>query len=366
MTPRTLRAWAWLHKWSSLVSTVFLLLLCLTGLPLVFHHQIDEWTGAVVVAPKMRADAPRVDLDQVMRVATARFPSKVGMFVSQEPGDDTVWFVTLGDTPTAAGGLKQVAVDARTGAVLAEPGIDSGVMGVIHSLHVDLFAGQAGKLFLGFMGLLMLVAVVSGVVLYAPFMRKLRFGEVRRDRSARVKWLDLHNMLGIVTLTWTLVVGATGIVNTWADLVIEHWRNEQMAALLAPYRGMPPVAQPGSLEKAFAAARVREPGTTVAFIAFPGTSFSSPHHYGVFMRGDTALTARLLKPVLVDAVTGEVSASRPPPWYMDALLLSQPLHFGDYAGVPMQGLWALLDVATIVVLGSGLYLWIAKRRGAAR
>jgi uncharacterized iron-regulated membrane protein len=84
------------------------------------------------------------------------------------------------------------------------------------------------------MGLLMLVAIVSGVVLYAPFMRKLRFGEVRRERSARVKWLDLHNLLGIVTLTWAIVVGATGIVNTWADLVIEHWRNDQVADMLAP------------------------------------------------------------------------------------------------------------------------------------
>jgi uncharacterized iron-regulated membrane protein len=135
-----------------------------------------------------------------------------------------------------------------------------------------------------------------------------------------------------------------------------------MAELLAPYRGMPPMAQAGSLEKAFAAARVREPDMKVAFIAFPGTSFSSPHHYGVFMRGGEALTARLLKPVLVDAVTSEVSASRPPPWYMNALLLSQPLHFGDYAGVPLQWLWALLDVATIVVLASGLTLWIVKGR----
>ena len=50
------------------------------------------------------------------------------------------------------------------------------------------------------MGLLLLVAIVTGVVLYAPFMRKLAFGEVRRDRSTRVKWLDLHNLLGIVTL----------------------------------------------------------------------------------------------------------------------------------------------------------------------
>ena len=365
MRPGTLRVWSWLHKWSSLVSTVFLLVLCLTGLPLVFHHQIGAWLGTEVVSPTMRAGAPRVTLDQVMAVARTRFPSKVGMYVSQEPDDDTVWFVTMGDTPTSATGLKQVAVDARTGAPLAEPKLDAGVMAVIHTIHVELFAGEWGKLFLGFMGLLMLVAIVSGVVLYAPFMRKLRFGDVRRDRSTRVKWLDLHNLLGIVTLTWAIVVGATGVINTWADLVITHWRNDQVADMLAHYRGLPPVTRLGSLEKAFANARARQPDMKIAFIAFPGTAFSSEHHYGVFLRGRTALTARLFKPVLVDAITGEVSASREPPWYMNALLLSQPLHFGDYGGVPMQWLWAMLDVLTIVVLGSGLYLWLGKR-GPAR
>ncbi len=360
MKPGTLRVWSWLHKWSSIVSTLFLFVLCLTGLPLIFHHQIGAWLGEEVVSPTLRADAPRATLDQVMAAAKSRFPSKVGMYVSQEPDDTTIWYVTMGDSPTASTDLKQVAVDARTGLPLAEPKIDTGVMAVIHTLHVELFAGEYGKLFLGLMGLLMLVAIVSGVVLYAPFMRKLRFGEVRRDRSARVKWLDLHNLLGIVTLTWAIVVGATGVINTWADLVITHWRNDQVADMLAHYRDMPPVTQLGSLEKAFANARTRLPDMKIAFIAFPGTAFSSEHHYGVFMRGRTALTERLFKPVLVDAVTGEVSASREPPWYMNALLLSQPLHFGDYGGVPMQWLWALLDVLTLVVLGSGLYLWLGK------
>lgn len=44
------------------------------------------------------------------------------------------------------------------------------------------------------------------------------------------------------------------------------------------------------------------------------------------------------------------------------LALSQPLHFGDYGGLPLKLLWALLDLLTIVVLASGLYLWIARRK----
>mgnify|MGYP003348293988 CR=1 FL=1 len=34
--------------------------------------------------------------------------------------------------------------------------------------------------------------------------------------------------------------------------------------------------------------------------------------------------------------------------------------------MPMKILWALLDLATIVVLGSGLYLWIRKPAGARK
>jgi uncharacterized iron-regulated membrane protein len=47
----TLRRWGWVHKWSSLVSTLFILLLCLTGLPLIFSHEIEHLTGNEIEAP---------------------------------------------------------------------------------------------------------------------------------------------------------------------------------------------------------------------------------------------------------------------------------------------------------------------------
>ena len=53
------------------------------------------------------------------------------------------------------------------------------------------------------------------------------------------------------------------------------------------------------------------------------------------------------------------------PWYMTALLLSQPLHFGDYGGLPLKILWALLDIIAIIVLVSGLQLWWLRRRRTA-
>jgi uncharacterized iron-regulated membrane protein len=80
------------------------------------------------------------------------------------------------------------------------------------------------------------------------------------------------------------------------------------------------------------------------------------------MRGSTPFTSRLLTPVLIDADTSNVVDQRELPWYATLLLLSQPLHFGDYGGMPLKVLWALLDVLAIVVLGSGVYLWLQKWR----
>lgn len=362
MTAKSLRIWTWLHTWSSLVCTAFMLLLCLTGLPLIFHHEIGHLLGTEVEAPPMPADAPRASMDAVLAGAQARAPGLVPTFLFQEPDEADLWQAGFAPTPMAQEGNKFVVVDARTGQALGEPPAEEGFIYVMFKLHVDLFAGLPGKLFLGLMGLLMVVAIVSGVVLYAPFMRKLPFGAVRRDRSPRLKWLDLHNLLGVVTLSWALVVGLTGVINTWADLVIKLWQYDQLTAVLAPYQQLPPPASLSSVQAAVATAQRAEPGMRVGFIAFPGTQLSSPHHYAVFMRGTEAVSARLFKPILIDARSGAVTAVLDLPWYVTALLVSQPLHFGDYGGRPLQILWAVLDVITIIVLGSGLYLWFSRRR----
>jgi len=238
-------------------------------------------------------------------------------------------------------------------------------MSLMFHLHVDLYAGLWDKPFLGFMGLLLILAVVSGVVLYAPFTRKLAFGTVRHERSRRVRWLDLHNVLGIVTLVWLLVVGTTGVINTWADLLLKAWQKTELAEITAPYAGLSPVTKLGSMSQMIAAAESAAPGMQVKYVAFPGTKFATPHHYIAFMQGTTPLTSRLQKPVLIDAQTGAVTASPDLPWYMVALRVSQPLHFGDYGGQALKLLWALLDIATIVVLITGLYLWLKRGKAAA-
>ncbi|TWT14796.1 PepSY domain-containing protein [Reyranella sp. CPCC 100927] len=362
MSPGAIRKWSWVHKWSSLVCTAFLLLLCITGLPLIFHEEIEHLLGDKPEPPAMAADTPKASLDRVIAAGLERRPGQVVQFLVWDPDEPNVVILSIAKTLVEPFDKGHVMIfDARTAALLMEPGSRLGFMDIMLSLHVDMFAGLPGKLFLGLMGILFVVAIVSGVVLYAPFMRKLPFGTVRREKTSRTRWLDLHNLLGVVTVGWVLVVGGTGVINTWADLLIQLWRFDQLGDMVKPYAGQPPVDKPGSLDKAMVTAQGAAPGMQPSFVAFPGTLFSSGHHYMVAMRGEEALTKRLIQPVLVDARTAGLTDTRKMPWYITALLVSQPLHFGDYGGLPLKIVWALLDIVSIVVLGSGLYLWIARR-----
>ncbi|KPY25160.1 PepSY-associated TM helix domain-containing protein [Pseudomonas syringae] len=365
MKSQTVRRWSIVHTWSSLICTLFLLMLAVTGLPLIFHHEIDHLLGDAPHYREMPADTPRLDLEQLARAAEAHRPGEVMQYFGWDDEDPNgVMAITAATAGTEPNSSHTFALDARTGEALEMPSANGGFMMVMLRLHVDMYANLPGKLLLAFMGLLFLVAIVSGTVLYAPFMRKLEFGQVRVNKSRRTRWLDLHNLIGVVTLTWALVVGVTGVISACADLLIASWRNDALATMIAPYKDAPPLTQRAPATRLLEIAESAAPGMQADFIAFPGTRFSSEHHYAVFLKGNTHLTAHLATPVLIDAQTLQVTAVVERPWYMDALGMSQPLHFGDYGGMPMKILWAVLDVLTIIVLGSGVYLWWVRRRAA--
>lgn len=366
MSRGAIRAWYLAHKWTSLTCTLFVLMLCVTGLPLIFHDEIDAATGHGVhgiVGRGSSGEGPGlVALDTMLAKALAARPGDVPLFMAFD-NDRPVMTITTGPRADAPGSDMHLQLFNReTGGTIGADG--GGITDFLLQLHTDMFLGLKGELFLGTMGLLLVVALVSGVVLYAPFMRKLDFGTLRTGRNARVKWLDWHNLIGITALAWMMVVGVTGVINSFVTPITSAWQMSELADMTRGYAGRAPLAPSryGSLDAAMAEARRAVPGMNPQFIAFPGGAFSSGHHYAVYFQGDTPLTERLLTVALIDAETGTLTDARPMPWYFKALSLSRPLHFGDYGGLPLKLLWAVLDLLTIVVLASGLYLWLGRRR----
>jgi uncharacterized iron-regulated membrane protein len=366
--PINIKRWFWVHRWTSLICTLFLLMLCLTGLPLIFEEELDQWLSKNPPYASLPKDTPMASLDDMVHIARQRYPSHVVSFVFVDDDEPQVRVNMLPNYDAAPNLSHSLQFDARTARLLKdEPPItqqSQTFTGLMLSLHRDLFMDLPGELFLGFMGLLFVFSIISGILLYGPYMKKLKFGAIRKDRSRRLKWLDLHNLLGIVTMVWLLVIGITGVFNELSTPLFGIWQQTDVKKMLQPYQGKraPAPDEQSSPQTAFETAQKALPGMTVTSVVFPGFKFGSPYHYLLWTKGNTPLTSRLFSPVLVDARSGELSTVVKMPWYLRSLEVARPLHFGDYGGTPLKIIWALFDLAAIFVLISGIYLWFARRK----
>jgi len=239
LTTTSIRAWYLVHKWTSLICTVFLLMLCLTGLPLIFHNEIDMLTdetpdfgmpdvGSSSTTPGL------LSLDTMLAKALAARPGEVPVFMAFDNNQPSMTITTAPRPDSSAKDMTIQMFDRSTGKAIGVED-DSGIMHFMLELHTDMFLGLPGMLFLGAMGALFVVAIVSGVILYAPFMRKLDFATLRTSRSLRLKWLDYHNLLGIVALAWITVVGVTGVINALATPIFKLWQMQDLAEMTRAY-----------------------------------------------------------------------------------------------------------------------------------
>ncbi|MFT8559947.1 MAG: PepSY-associated TM helix domain-containing protein [Acetobacter sp.] len=383
MANTTLRRWFVVHKWASLICTLFLLVVCVTGLPILFTEQIFDTFGddddpPYEVLPPGTSNA---NLDVFVAKARAMYPRHIVTNVDPDDDEPAV-LVSMAPSWQALRDDRNhpdhrsahwIKFDARTAKVVKQSRpadmprsrrwIDL-VLSTAIALHINLFAGLPGALFLGLMGLLFVASLISGTVLYGRFIKRLPFGAIRRNRASRLTWLDLHNLLGAATLVWALVVGFTGFVNELQTPLFGLWRITDVRQILKPYAALPVVSQEhlSSVQAAFDTAAKAAPGNVVTGLSFPGSEFGSPVHYLLWTHGASPLRGRLFTPVLVDARTGELTGTYPMPWYLRFLEISRPLHFGDYGGMPLKVLWALLDLVVIAVLVSGVVLWAGKRK----
>ncbi len=362
LSARSIRVWYQIHKWSSLICMLFLLLLCVTGLPLIFHSEIDQLTHQPTLADSVPGDR-HASLDRIVEQSRQEKPGwslvflvwddehpiiRVVMGDSMEVDESTAYFLTF---------------DRRTGERLTAPPPNEGILYFLLDLHGSLLMGLPGALFLGLMGVVFVVSVVSGLVVYAPYMRRLPVTAVRRARGTRIQWLDIHNATGMVTASWVLVVGVTGIILTLVQPLSMLWKHGQLAEIAATYSTLQNAETTHSVvgpDQVREAVLTRMPEADISFMSMPDSPYATPAHYTVALRGNTPLTERLITLAMVNAYTGTLDTVKETPWYLTMVNLSVPLHFGDYGGLPLKIIWALLDIIAMVVLGSGIYLWLAR------
>lgn len=356
----------WLHRWTSLIATIPFLILCLTGTVLIFHEEIDSALGHVPTA-EARAEPQRPLADSIANVLAAHPGERVlsvGIDPDHHPG--VLLLVTTAVDETTFEHAKLRFADLVTAQPIGASDPDRTFTGFLLELHAQWFVGPAGEVIGSLIALLVLLSLLSGLVVYAPYVKRIAFGSLRRGRGARLLQLDLHNFIGAIVLGWALVVTVTGFLLGFSTVALMVWQATELNAMRAEAGRMAPVDHlrpPVGVDQAIAAAVAKAGrGRRVTSAIFPNTSFSTPRHYTVLLTGTSGIDERLFTAAIVDAESGALVAHAEPPNYLKAIILSEPLHFGDYGGLPLKLLWTACTWLTLFITANGAWLWWSRRR----
>jgi uncharacterized iron-regulated membrane protein len=191
---------------------------------------------------------------------------------------------------------------------------------------------------------------------------QLAFGMLRRG-PARLGWIDIHKALGAATFLWNLVIATTGVLLALGTFLIQFYQFTELASLKGDAAQRTSATAFLPIDRDMARVSQQPPGLQLSSVSLPGSEFAGPNHYLVLLHGTSPVESRLLTLALVDAASGEVRTSKLP-WYLKAVLIAEPLHFGDYGGLPLKVVWVMFSLITIALTGSGAVVWIARRRKA--
>lgn len=364
MSPTLTRRLLSVHRWCGLVVSLNVLIFAITGAFLVFHEEIDAMLG---VMPELASEGEQIPLARAVELARAHRPGENALYVFSD-AEEYPGAILVGLAPKESHKLedtKPVIIDATRGTVLDKVKLDDGFSAFMLRAHAQLFMGAPGALLVGAIGLAFLTSLLTGMIIYGPMMKRFAFGLLRRERHLRTLFADVHKLIGAATFGWNLVVVATGVFLSIGSLLLQLYTMTELAELAKPYAGRPAVQDLSTLDRAVVRAEEASGGRRWSLVALPGSDFASPQHYSVLLKGHGGLDKRMLTMALVDASDPERVDHREFPWYLRALLVSEPLHFGDYGGLPLKLLWLAFTLATIALTGSGVWVTFATRRERA-
>ena len=361
-----------IHQWVSLICALFLLLLTLTGLPLLFRNEINAW-NTVNLPPRgepMALSEIWAGLPQGTAEVSQAFPTKEILAVTPDGEDGTLYFRVKerGGKASRAHmrmGGEQIMYDVRTGAVFDRKDrvyrseAVQEFMHTMHILHVRLGMEEGGRDFLAVMCVLAVISIVSGVYLYLPMMKTLAFG-TRRRRSSRVFWSDWHKLTSIFAGTWAVLMCVSGVFIVLYSVGMRDYQRTAHARAAEHFVVQTQDAPQISAEEAYARIAAEFPQKDVISMRLP----TADSAYYVFQIAEPTVRPTdfaLGTQVYLAAGGGEPLLVPVPTWLtMAPFFLNMHIHNHELTAEKI--FWALLILMTAAMIVTGIVLWLTRWR----
>ncbi|MDX3911227.1 MAG: PepSY domain-containing protein [Sphingobium sp.] len=370
------------HGWSGIGLGLLLYAVVLTGMAAVFAEEIGIWSAGHV---ETRSAFER-PIDGAVRTLAAQTPRKyhegvdlfevgdhnLGAFFHRHETDPDGTFVSRGVYYQLDEQGRVASRRTGTGEEIFGPRNDDALSAFLVDTHVRLHIPNPwGLLLTGILGLAMLVAAISGLLIHRHLFKDIF--TLRPNANPVLVDRDRHSVAGTWSLPFAFILAFTGSFFSFfgtigVPIVAMAAFGGDVQALNDAVFGNPgkadtrPVAM-GSLDR-IAADSIRRTGGAPTFVSIENfgradakvTSFNNPKS------GD-------VEPVtlLYDGTTAQFDREKPaigtrPSAGGTLTAIMAPLHFGNFAGILSKAVWFALGFAMCYVTLTGLQLWMTRRR----
>lgn len=369
-----------IHSWVGIVCGLFLFIAFYAGAVSMFETPLQRWASAPVSETSI---TPLQQTPLLVKKVLAEYPAAAkGYQIILQPGPEQParlsWQVRAPGGDDHAPVITHYAnLNAKAELVVSEGG-PSPVAEQIDVLHQQVglpFEHDISMPFMGVVALLYGIALVSGVFVLFPTLVKDLFA-LRIGKNLKRMWLDLHNLLGLFSLPFHIIMALTAVVFAFHDQFYGAQR-----VLLYPSSIMSE-SRPAPADMAAEAENFIAPAALVERLAVQAPDFKlTSLNYRVGRDGALELRAMGENPrygtsfpragaALVDPVSGDIVG-------MDYLPGQQgkwqatvssffALHFGNYGGNFIRWCYFFLGLTGAFLFYTGNLLWLESKRKKRR
>jgi len=367
-----LRTYQVLHSWTGIVSGLLLFIGFFAGALILFQDSITDWaTPKLEYQSQTQSQAHDFLLQQVF----SQYPETLkAVTVNFEQGKAPVTWNSKPSRELHLVSQQQHAMLAKNQQLhvfSSQPNLLATLIDQLHrtgGLIGELEHEHWGAYVLGIASILYFLALVSGLIFLLPTLVKSLFALRTHKTSARF-WLDTHNLFGITSFPFHLVIALTVVVFVFHDFFY--------AGLNPIYGDKPMFSRPAKSATAFDArelpslellkqkAETQARGFTVSHISFTNLNSQAP----MAMVGITSNTDVVrgpyydylyMHPYSLQSFDFGNAHTENGIW-AKIVKVFFAVHFGSFGGDSGRWLYFFLGLGGAVLFYTGNLLWLEKK-----
>ncbi|ETZ22743.1 PepSY domain-containing protein [Pedobacter sp. V48] len=354
-----------IHHWAGLYTGIVIGILCFTGAVAVFIPEIDGWVQrryySVYTASQATPALPKID--NSFAEAKKQYPKMSGLLIEMpdKPGGIATFSFAVKGKDKQSSQSYSLFVDPVQDKILGSRDRQNSLANYLRQMHVRLYEGFWGRQLVGLAGVAFIIVTITGFLIYGNFMKKQPYPKIRK-KNLRILLADWHKILGISALAFNFVIACSG---AWLGLQpkLMQWFNieapndfkaevimdkKEDAVIAVHWDTIFKVAKQEFPDLRPGYVRASEDGT--ATIEIHGSVDGQIYERNI---NSLVISKTTYKPLFKCDIS---RASFRDKFYS----VQEALHFGDFGGLGLKILYAVLGLTSAFLSISGFVVYLYR------